>query len=97
MIMKYFTILYGFFWRIINNSHGCEIASIGHFNSFTFEEIQSKLNYTRVLVVKREPEGFLVQLNNKQTEILMWYYPDGTFKNIESEYWKDMDVRFGKR
>jgi hypothetical protein len=75
----------------------CEIASIGHFNSFTFEEIQSKLNYTRVLVVKREPEGFLVQLNNKQTEILMWYYPDGTFKNIESEYWKDMNVRFGKR
>ncbi len=74
----------------------CEIAAIGTFNSFTFEEMQSKLTYTKVAILSREPDCFLVQLDNKRTEILLWYFSDGTFKSIESEYWKDMNVRFGK-
>lgn len=73
------------------------MAAIGPFNRFTFEEIQSKLTYTKVAILSRERDCFLVQLDNKQTEILLWYYPDGTFKSIESEYWKDVVVRFGKR
>lgn len=86
-----------FISKVFNKSDYCEIATIGPFNKVTFEEIQSKLNYTKVEVLSRQSDCFLVQLDNKNTRLLLWYtYPDGVFKCIESEYWKDLDVCFEK-
>ena len=95
--MHYFTKLYAILLEVFNPSHFCEIAAIGPFNRFSFEEIQSKLNYTKVTIVKRESDRFLVQLDNKQTKLLVWYCSDGSFKSFESEHWKDMNVVFGIR
>ncbi len=84
-----------FISKFFNKSDYCEIAAIGSFNQFTFEEIQSKLNYTKVEVLSRQADSFLVQLDNKNTRLLLWYTnPDGVFKCIESEYWKDLKIGF---
>ncbi len=91
----YCTTLYRFIQEWFYSSDRCEIAAIGSFNQFTFEEIQSKLNYTKVEVLSRQADCFLVQLDNKNTRLLLWYtYPDGAFKCIESEYWKDLKIGF---
>lgn len=84
-----------FISKLFYKSDYCEIAAIGSFNQFTFEEIQSKLNYTKVEVLSRQADSFLVQLDNKNTRLLLWYtHPDGAFKCIESEYWKDLKISF---
>lgn len=92
--MHYLTKLYAILLGVFNPSYFCEIAAIGPFNTFSFEEIQSKLNYTKVTIVKRESDRFLVQLDNKRTKLLVWYCSDGSFKCFESEYWKDLKVGF---
>lgn len=83
-----------FISKVFNKSDYCEIAAIGPFNKVTFEEIQSKLNYTKVEVLSRQSDCFLVQLDNKNTMMLLWFNLDGTFKRIESEYWKDLKISF---
>lgn len=93
--MTFLISTYRFVKGWFHTSDFCEIAAIGSFNQFTFEEIQSKLKETKVEVLFRQADCFLVQLDNKNTRLLLWYtHPDGAFKCIESEYWKDLKIGF---
>lgn len=62
----------------------------------TLDEVQAKLNGFNVVMYKKNKEVYIAKLTSFHTEYILSFTPEGLCKGIELEYWKDLNVKFGK-
>lgn len=92
--MKYWYRLVLLLDKIIfrNSSY---LGLIDDIKGLTFEEIKTQLKGMKVTIFNRTDEGYYARFTNFHTEYILSFTPSDKVKNIELEYWKDLNVKFG--
>lgn len=67
---------------------------ISNIEGFSFEKINEMLKGMKVTVFDKTDDGFMARYSDMYTEYILSFDNQGIVKNIESEYWKDLDVKF---
>lgn len=62
-----------------------------------FVDLLSKLQKTSIVITERKEDCFFAQFIEDKSEYVLCFDSEGKFLYIESEYWKDMDVKFNTR
>lgn len=94
--MKYYGKIVLFFHKTVFRNHQ-KNGLVNDINGFSFEEINSTLKGMKVTVFDKTDDGFMARYTDMYTEYILSFDKLGIVNKIESEYWKDMDVKFGKR
>jgi hypothetical protein len=71
-----------------------ELIDLGKLKDYTFEEIRLKLKKTQIKILDRNEDYFIVEFSDELTEIIIFFNTNGTFHHIDSEHWKDLDIKF---
>ncbi len=94
--MKYYGKIVLFFHKTVFRNH-LKNGLVNDINGFSFEEIRTLLKGMRVIIFNKTDDGFKARFSDSYTEYFLSFDNLGIVEEIESEYWKDMDVKFGKR
>ena len=94
--MRYWYKILLFFHKTIFRKNP-KVRLISNIDGFSFEEINSTLKGMKVTVFNKTDAGFMARYADMYTEYVLSFDEQGIVKKIESEYWKDMDVKFGER
>ena len=70
---------------------------VNDINGFSFEEIKVLLKGMKVTIFNKTYDGFKARFSDSYTEYVLSFDNLGIVEEIELEYWKDMDVKFGIR
>lgn len=94
--MRYWYKILLFFYKSVlrKNPKG---ALLNNINGCSFDDINEMLNGMKITVFDKTDDGFMVLYTEMYTEYILSYDKQGILKKIESEYWKDMDVKFEKK
>ena len=94
--MKYYGKIVLFFHKTVFRNHQ-KNGLVNDINGFSFEEIRALLKGMKVIIFNKTDDGFKARFSDSYTEYVLSFDNSGIVKEIESEYWKDMNVKFGKR
>lgn len=71
-----------------------ELIALGKLKDYTFDEIRLRLNKTQIKILDRNNDYFIVEFSDDLTDIIIFFKTNGKFSHIDSEYWKDLDIKF---
>ena len=94
--MKYYSKIVLFIHKTVFRNHQ-KNGLVNDISGFSFEEIRTLLKGMKITILNKTDDGFKVRFSDSFTEYVLSFDKLGIVEDIESEYWKDMDVKFEKR
>ena len=93
--MKYWYKILLFFHKTVFKKNPKE-GLLSSIKGCSFEDIKELLKGMKVTVFNKTEDGYMARYTDMYTEYILSYDNSGIVKKIELEYWKEMDVKFGK-
>lgn len=91
--MKYwYKILFFFHKTVFRKNQRAGLTR--NIDGFSFEEINDILKGMKVTIIKKTDRGFKAKYNDIFTEYVLSFDKLGIGQKIESEYWKEIGVKF---